>query len=171
MIGTTYDNWQAIGGQAYNRRSCSPNLMLVLGELQRRWPGLTNIGCYGARPIRGSTSVPSSHSWGAAIDIDYPPSSDGVIEAEVCPFLVGRSGELRVSAVHDYRRCRIWHAGRTADINDACTGWWKAQRRSTITGMGQAWANHLHVETTFAGWSDDSPIGDRWTEDPLPTAG
>lgn len=143
---------------------CSPNLNVVLVELARRWPSFVSQGCFGRRPIRGSTTVPSTHSWGAAIDVGYPPEMDDLVAQEVCGFLVGRSQEMHIGAIHDYRRCRIWHAGRTPDADDACTGWWKAQRPSSVTGMGQAWANHLHLEVTEAGWWDEVPIIDRWTE-------
>lgn len=143
---------------------CSPNLNAVLLELQRRWPSFTNLGCYGRRPIRGSTTVPSTHSWGAAVDVGYPPEADPMVAAEVCGFLVGRSGEMHISAVHDYRRSRIWHAGRTPDVDDACASWWKAQRPSSSTGMGQPWCNHLHLEVTEPGWWDATPVQDRWIE-------
>ena len=158
----TYDNWQHLPPPA-RHRVCSPNLRLVLTEVQDRWPGFTNLGCYGVRSIRGGES-PSSHSYGAAIDIGYPPDMDAVVELQVCPFLIGRSGELHVQAVHDYRRCRIWHAGRTPDDAEACSTWWRAQRASPQSGMGQVWANHLHLEVTAAGWADDAPMSARWTD-------
>lgn len=165
MIGTTFDNWQASPPPARHEQ-CSPNLLLVLDELRRRWPPMGNLGCFGHRPVRGSTTVASSHSFGAAIDVGYPGEFDGVIAAEVCGFLVGRSSELHVSAVHDYRRCRIWRAGRTSNVDDACSLWWKAQRSSSTTGMGQPWANHLHLEVTAIGWGCQQPIGERWAELP-----
>lgn len=143
---------------------CSPNLRVVLDELRRRWPALTNLGCYARRPIRGSTTAPSTHSWGAALDVGFPPEMNDLIAGEVCPFLVGRSEELHLGAVHDYRRCRIWHAGRSSNPDEACTAWWKAQRASTSTGMGQPWCNHLHLEVTESGWWDEDPVEARWTE-------
>lgn len=157
-FATSFDDWQQAPAA---HASCSPNLQLVLAEVQRRWPGTTNLGCYGVRPIRGGT-LPSSHAYGAAVDIGYVAAFDETIAAEVCPWLVARSLELHIDAVHDYRRCRIWRAARTPSIDDACTAWWKAQRPSAITGMGQVWANHLHLEVTVAGWDDASPVLERW---------
>lgn len=161
-FGIESTNWQSIRPPS-GRNRCSPNLRVVLAEVIRRWPSMTDLGCYGARPIRGG-SAPSSHSYGAAIDIGYPPSFDPTVAAQVLPFLVARSEELHLGALHDYRRCRIWHAGRTPDPRDACTAWWKAQRPSTATGMGQSWCNHIHLEVTADGWSDQAPIHERWTE-------
>jgi hypothetical protein len=159
----TFDDWQDQPPPAIHN-TCSPNLLAVLAELQRRWPFAFNDGCFGSRPIRGSSTVVSSHSYGAAIDVGYHAADDEIVRDQVVGFLVGRSLELHIDALHDYRRCRIWRAGRTPDVSDACVGWWKAQRPSGVTGMGQVWANHLHLETTVAGWGDASPAGDRWTE-------
>lgn len=111
--------------------------------------------------MRGGGAL-STHSYGAAVDIGYDPAADAELIAEqVVPFLVGWSYELRLGAIHDYRRCRIWRAGRTPELADACSSWWKAQRADPATGMGQAWANHLHLEVTMQGWSDDTAIAAR----------
>ena len=163
MIGTEYTDWQQLGNPE-GHHSCSPNLVLVLGELQRRWPGMSNMGCYGVRMIRGSTVTPSSHGYGAAIDVGYLPAADPLVAEMVAPWLVARSDELHIGAIHDYRRSRIWHAGRTAEMGDACSVWWRAQRPSNATGMGAVWANHLHLEVTREGWDDATPIEGRWVE-------
>jgi hypothetical protein len=157
-----FDDWQGFPPPA-THSACSPNLILLLGELQRRWGGFSNLGCFGRRPIRGGTA-PSSHWNGAALDVGYPADRDELVRDQVVPFLIARSQELGVQAVHDYRRSRIWRAGRTALLEDACGAWWKAQRRSEVTGMGQGWCNHLHVETTAGRWGDDTPIRRRWVE-------
>lgn len=162
MIGTVFTDWQL--PSAPSHASCSPNLRSMLDELRRRWPWFVNDGCYGVRPIRGSTTIRSSHSSGAAIDVAYPADMDALIATDVAPWIVARSYETNIDAIHDYRRCRIWRAGRTADVSGACDSWWKAQRPSPITGMGQSWANHLHLEVTAAGWADASPMMGRWTE-------
>lgn len=120
---------------------------------------MTDLGCFATRPIRGSTTVPSTHSFGAALDLGYPPGEDEVIGSHVAGFLVAWSDELGVDAIHDYRRCRIWHAGRTPVLDEACTLWWRAQRRNRVTGMGQSWANHLHIEVHPLRWGDESPLG------------
>jgi hypothetical protein len=162
VIGREFTDWQA--PKHPDHASCSPNLRALLDELRRRWPFFVNDGCFGARPIRGSQVVPSSHTYGAAIDVAYPSDVDDVVAREVAPWLVARSFETNVDAIHDYRRCRIWRAGRTALESDACSSWWKAQRPSPVTGMGQPWAHHLHQEVTAAGWADATPMLSRWTE-------
>jgi hypothetical protein len=162
MIGSKATNWQLPNPPRHN--TCSPNLRAALIELQRRWPFFTDLGCFGARPIRGSTTIMSSHCYGSAIDVGYPAVKDDQVAAEVCPWIVARSEEMNIGAIHDYRRCRIWHAGRTPVADEACTSWWKAQRASSATGMGQPWNNHLHLEVTADGWSDDTPMIGRWTE-------
>jgi hypothetical protein len=98
--------------------------------------------------------VPSVHSWGAAIDLGYPPELRPVVETDVMAYLIAWSDEWNLSAIHDYVGSRIWRAGRTADEADCCTLWWKAQKRSA-GGMGHSWANWLHLEVTEAGWDDD----------------
>ena len=160
MFATKFDNWQA--SPAPGRHStCSPNLRALLHYCANNWPGITSLGCFGVRAVRGGDS-PSSHSNGAAIDLGYPAGMLPMIRNEVIPFLIARSDELHVQAVHDYRSGRIWRAGRTPHTEDACGAWWKAQKHSIATGMGQPWANHLHVETTEAGWTDGTPIRARW---------
>jgi hypothetical protein len=161
VIQTAFDDGQAEPPPAAHS-SASPNLLMLLAELQRRWPEFDNLGCFGLRPIRGGTA-PSSHCYGAAIDCGYPASFDETVSATVCAWIVARSEEMHVDAIHDYRRSRIWRAGRS-DVANACTTWWRAQRPDPVTGMGQAWANHLHLETTAEGWSDGSPMLGRWTE-------
>lgn len=169
-FSTTFDNWQT--NPPAHHGTCSANLRLVAAELQRRFGVhanhelagarlITNLGCYGRRPVRGGGAI-SSHSYGAAIDVGYPADLDvEVVQGQMIPFLVAWSLELHVQAIHDYRRCRIWRAGRTPHEGDACDGWWKAQRRDATTGMGQPWANHLHIETSGHGWPDATPIADR----------
>lgn len=159
-FATEYHDWQSPPHNP-SLRSCSPNLHLIERELAARWHTM-NMGCFGARPIRGSETVPSSHSWGAAIDIGFVPAQYSSSDVQnMIGFLIGWSSELHLSALHDYRGCRIWHAGRTAVADDACSKWWKAQKPSLVTGMGQGWANHLHLEVTPDGWSDASPLVDR----------
>lgn len=159
-FATEYHDWQT-GAHDASLRSCSPNLKAIQRELNVRWKA-SNMGCYGSRPIRGSTTVPSTHSWGAAIDVGFTPAQyDAGDVANMCGFLVGWSQELGLSALHDYRGCRIWHAGRTSSLDDACSSWWKAQRASSVTGMGQKWANHLHLEVTPASWGDARGLAER----------
>ena len=152
MIGRVFTDWGKVPDLRRAHGMCSPNLDQLRAALTRRWR-MKPLGCYGARNIAG-TAVPSTHSWGAAIDLGYDPDQRDVVEHDVIAYLIAWSGEWNLSALHDYRGCRIWRAGRTADESEACTLWWKAQKRSGH-GMGQSWANWLHLETTEAGWSDD----------------
>lgn len=151
VIGTEFYNWQAhqpADDPRYNR--CSPNLQAIADELGKRW-GMTNLGCYGERPIRAGTA-PSSHSHGASIDRRYLESIGRARAlSEVIPWLIDNSAELHVSSIHDYIGARIWHAGRG----------WKAQSPNRATGMGQSWAGYFHIETTLTGWGDVTPIPNR----------
>lgn len=150
---TDFHNWQRhtpAPDPAYS--SFSPNLAAIGDELAKRW-GMTNLGGYGWRPIRGG-SAPSSHGFGAATDRRYAEIGRARALSEVLPWLLDNSGELHVQAVHDYFGCRIWRSTNPGDG-------WKAQPASTVTGMGQTWAIYFHIETTLAGWHDNTPIPNR----------
>lgn len=142
---------QCIGGK------CSPALLSLRLELEKRWH-VTSLGCYGPRSVRGSTS-PSTHTWGAAIDLSYGVLGQREV-ANMCGFLVAWSSEWGVQAIHDYRAARIWRAGRTTNPADACSLWWRAQRRDS-SGMGQLWATWLHIEVHPDRWSDGRSALDR----------
>lgn len=156
-INHTFTDWRPVPlGEPFNRDS--PALQQLLLATGRRY-GCRSLGCYHQRPVRGS-SAPSVHSWGAAIDIGYRGSRDANVREMLCGYLVGNSAEWGVSAVHDYVGQRIWRAGRTNDASEACSGWWRAQRRDSH-GMGQTWAKWLHVEVTRSGWMDPRSESDR----------
>lgn len=144
-----YDDWARIDPKGMPS-GCSTNLVALLMEMREKWPGTASLGCFGRRPVRGGTK-PSTHSWGAAIDIRPNVTRESML-GEVIPYLVGWSAEWHIQRINDYVGCRIWTAGRTASTDDACDAWWKAQRRHD--GFGEAWATYLHVETTVAGWYD-----------------
>jgi len=128
--------------------TCSPNLLQLRKYLLERW-GLTNLGCYGRRPIRGGTAW-SSHAFGAAHDYSYRGGPDrSVIEAEVIPFLIENFEALGIQRVHDYWARRYWQAGR---------GW--------IERPPGAKNDHLHVEVTPDTWSWDTPIEQRLKDGP-----
>lgn len=152
MIGTDFTSWASVPDARSRFTRCSPNLDQLRAAMTRRWR-MKSLGCYGPRPIAG-TSVPSNHSYGAAVDMGYDPAQRELVEHEVLAYLIAWSDEWHLGAIHDYRASRIWRAGRTADEGECCTLWWKAQRRAS-SGMGQSWANWLHLETTEAGWDDD----------------
>lgn len=156
-IETEFYNWQRhtpAPDPAY--RSLSPNLDALGDELSKRW-AMEYLGGYGWRPIRGGSS-PSSHGFGAAIDLGYRTVGRTVALSEILPFLLDLSEELGVQAVHDYYGSRIWRAGRG----------WKAQTPSSTTGMGQSWATYFHIETSRDRWADSTPIPNRLGSTPIP---
>lgn len=173
-VAQSFYDWQ-YSKLNYNQspyERCSPNLVQILAELQRRWGGYS-LGCEADRPIRDG-SLPSSHSFGAAIDWRYTPVpagrrdvTRGTVNTEVIPWLIGNSLELHVDAIHDYVADRIWRAARTNNVSDAYGSWWKKQYGAGA-GMGEAWATYLHIETHPYGWGDATPVGQRKTGVPLP---
>lgn len=155
-IAVRFHDWQAPGGQPTGLRTCSPALGELRRDIQARWP-LTFLGCYGVRPIRGGTA-PSTHAFGAALDISY--RQNGSVRDQLIGYSVAWSEEWGLQAVHDYQGGRIWRAGRTKDPSEACTTWWRAQRRDQF-GMGQPWADWLHLELHPDRWSDAQTAAER----------
>lgn len=150
-VGENFHDYQrspdptGIGGR------CSPGLIQLSTALKRRWD-MRSLGCYGVRPIRGGSS-PSSHSTGSAVDLSFLPERRAQMDVQVLGYLIAWSNEWGIQAVHDYRGQRIWRAGRTGNIADCCSLWWKAQRKSS-NGMGQSWANWYHIEVHPDRWGD-----------------
>ena len=138
----TFHNWQRDTPRE-PFTTCSPNLRAVLHYCGERW-GLTNLGCYGRRPIRGGTSW-SSHAFGAAQDMSYRNGPDrAVIESDVIPFLVDNAETLGLQRVHDYWAQRYWQLGK---------GW--------VNRPPGARNDHLHIECTPETWGWDTPVADR----------
>ena len=158
MIGHRFDDWAAIGAGPTVWNRCSPNLGRIR-EVLTASHGYHSLGCYARRPIR-TGEKPSTHSYGAAIDLAYVPEERDELLEVVIVWLVAFSFELELQAIHDYRGSRIWRAGRTPREMDACEGWWKAQRTDS-GGMGQPWASWIHLETTKGGWGNATPVLDR----------
>lgn len=148
MIATTFTDWTQQPVDDFQQ--CSPALRALHATLAGRY-GVVSLGCYGRRPIRGTTKL-STHSWGAAIDLSYGQSLWPNARHVVIGYLVGNSAEWGIQAVHDYLGCRIWRAGRTSSTSDACSSWWRAQRPDGT--MGASWATYLHVEVSYDGWDD-----------------
>jgi hypothetical protein len=162
VIGTEFHDWQRHSPLIDPRfDEASPNLLAIGDELAKRW-GMTDLGTFGKRPVRGGT-LPSSHSYGAATDRRYYALGRARAVSEVLPFLIDLSAELGVQAIHDYLTARIWRAGRTANRGDAHGLWWKSQPINPATGMGQSWAVYFHIETTPTKWGDVTPIPNRLT--------
>lgn len=152
---TEFTNWSAKGVppvQPYTR--CSPNQLLIQKELIARFGGFPN-GCYGIRDNRAGTAI-SVHSYGAANDWSYRGGGRAAGLAAIS-WLVENSLELGVQAVHDYIGCRIWHGNRDPKIYP---DGWKIQAKDAY-GMGQTWADWLHIEVTDTAWPWIAPISDR----------
>lgn len=149
---TEFYSWQkATARDKVRFRKASPNLLAIKDYLLKRWGG-KDIGIYGTRPIRGG-EVPSSHSFGAAMDWRYDNRKEGQAAIR---FLIKNSKELGVQAIHDYYGGTIWRSHRDAPDK----GGWKPQP-SDDHGMGQAWAKWLHIETTKSAWHKSTPVDKR----------
>ena len=145
-----FESWQTGRQPGAPFTKCSPNLQLIMEYVNERW-GLTNLGCYGKRPIRGGTTW-SSHAFGAAQDMSYREGPDrDVIVNEVIPFLVNNAAALGIQRVHDYIAKRYWQVGK---------GW---------IGRPPGFVNdHLHVEVNSETWHWDTPIEERLKNAPKP---
>lgn len=145
-----FESWQSGRQPGAPFTKCSPNLQLIMEYVSERW-GLTNLGCYGKRPIRGGTTW-SSHAFGAAQDMSYREGPDrDVIVNEVIPFLVHNAAALGIQRVHDYIAKRYWQVGK---------GW---------IGRPPGFVNdHLHVEVNSETWHWDTPIEERLKNAPKP---
>jgi hypothetical protein len=145
-----FESWQTGRQPGAPFTKCSPNLQLIMEYVNERW-GLTNLGCYGKRPIRGGTTW-SSHAFGAAQDMSYREGPDrDVIVNEVIPFLVDNAAALGIQRVHDYIAKRYWQVGK---------GW---------IGRPPGFVNdHLHIEVNSETWHWDTPIEERLKNAPKP---
>ena len=145
-----FESWQSKRTLGAPFTTCSPNLRLIMEYVNERW-GLTNLGCYGVRPIRGGTTW-SSHAFGAAQDMSYREGPDrAVIVNEVIPFLVDNAETLGIQRVHDYISKRYWQIGK---------GW---------IGRPPGFVNdHLHIEVNSETWHWDTPIAERLKNKPAP---
>jgi hypothetical protein len=145
-----FESWQSGRQPGAPFTKCSPNLQLIMEYVNERW-GLTDLGCYGKRPIRGGTTW-SSHAFGAAQDMSYREGPDrDVIVNEVIPFLVNNAAALGIQRVHDYIAKRYWQVGK---------GW---------IGRPPGFVNdHLHVEVNSETWHWDTPIEERLKNAPKP---
>jgi len=161
-VQTTFTSWQdgRQPGPPFNHDS--PNLVALRDYLLKRYGG-QNLGCYGIRPVRLGSAW-SSHSFGAALDWRWANPGPGrdVLEQEILPWLIANSAELGIDAVHDYVGCRIWRSNR----GDGLGAYWKPQPKDSA-GMGQSWAQWLHIETTELAWGDARPVDAKVAADPV----
>lgn len=154
------------GAAPYNK--CAPALTSLNKYLIDRWGG-QSLGCFNVRDIKG-TSVPSTHSWGAARDWRYADPGPGrkVAEREILPFLISNSKELGIQAIHDYVESRIWRASWVSASSDG----WRDIAPNPDKGMGASWATYLHIEVNKDQWADgrsvEQKIGSAPTPPPAP---
>jgi hypothetical protein len=139
-VATKFGSWQKHGEPGAGYTFASPNLEQLAKYLTQRW-GMTNLGIYNRRPIRGGTAW-SSHAFGAALDAGYKDKV--LLEGEILPWLINHSAELGIQRIHHYRAKQYWEAGR---------GWVKRS-----PGAGDMW---IHIETSSTAWQDNRPIEDR----------
>lgn len=143
----TYYNWQKPSKADYVKfRKESPNLVQLCEHLIKLYGG-SKIGIYNRRPVRGG-DAPSSHSFGAALDWRYTRRD---LAASAIKDLVKNHEKYGVQVIVDYIGCRQWIAGSG----------WRDMTPSKATGVGQAWAKWLHVETTKSDWGNKKDVSSR----------
>ena len=113
-------------------------------ELRRyvrsRWGG-ADLGIL-AKPPRAvrAGDTPSLHNWGIAWDWRWQDPGPGRQAADaVIEFCLGNAEALGVQAVHDYQGTRFWKS----------FSGWQTGKPNPKTGMGQPWAQWLHIERTW----------------------
>jgi len=139
----TYTNWHDGRKPGAPWNHASPNLKQIMAYCNAKW-GLTDLGCYGVRPIRGGTRW-SAHAFGAAQDMSYRngPSREVIVQ-EVIPFLQEHADQLGIQRIHDYLGVQYWQSGK---------GW--------IGRPPGSKNDHLHIETTAEAWDDNRTVEER----------
>jgi hypothetical protein len=139
--GVAYDSPELLAQRNIDYPTSTPVGMRMLRDhVLARWGG-ADLGILSRppRPVRGG-STPSLHNWGMAWDWRWQGPGPGRAAAdEVIEFCLANSPLLAVQGVHDYVQGRYWksYAG------------WRPGTPSTTTGMGQPWAQWLHIERTW----------------------
>jgi hypothetical protein len=104
-----------------------------------RWGGM-DLGSFGVRTMRGSTTSLSVHAVGRAWDWRYADPGPGRAAAdEAIDFGITNFETLGIQAVHDYVNCTIWRCDRSGRGPG-----WKEQEPGN--GMGDPSAAWLHWE-------------------------
>lgn len=117
---------------------------LGMQELRRyvraRWGG-ADLGIL-AKPPRAvrAGDTPSLHNWGIAWDWRWQDPGPGRQAADaVIEFCLANTAALGIQAVHDYQGTRFWKS----------FSGWQTGTPNPKTGMGQPWAQWLHIERTW----------------------
>lgn len=161
-IAKEFTDWQKRPKSDLTKfRTASPALVSLRNHLLANYGG-ASLGIYSVRNVRGG-SRESSHSFGAAMDWSYRGISRDVANS-VIDFVINNSNELGVQAVHDYQNSRVWRANRSSDKDNG----WKTQRKNK-TGMGQPWADWLHIEVNERQWADGRTVDEKIKTEFRPT--
>lgn len=139
-VAKKYFNWQKAGAPTPEYSTKSPNLVQIMGYLRATY-GMTNLGIYNRRPVRGGTAW-STHAFGAALDAAYTDRAQ--LEWVILPWLIKHSEELGIQRIHDYTGNRYWQAGKGMVDKSP--------------GVGADW---LHIETHPSQWGNTIPVGER----------
>ena len=142
-----YDSGKVLTARGIKYPSSTPTGMKELKKFTMgRWGG-GDLGTLSKPPrtFRGGSS-PSLHNWGMAWDWRWANPGRGRATAdEAIQFFLDRADVLGIQAIHDYAGGRYWKSYRG----------WRDGTPSTSTGMGQRWAQWLHIERTWA-WANDA---------------
>lgn len=106
--------------------------------------GLTNLGTWVVRDMRGKPGVLSCHATGRACDLGYNSAEN---KARVLTYLTTYNTELGVTLINDYlygKYGRTWMCDRQA---------WKVHDKPTLGSSRGAW---IHVE--LDAWAADDPV-------------
>lgn len=161
-IAKEFTDWQKRPKSDLTKfRTASPALVSLRNYLLANYGG-ASLGIYGVRTVRGGSQT-SSHAYGAAMDWSYRGETRAVADS-VIDFVISNSNELGIQAVHDYQNSKIWRANRSSDKN----GGWKNQRKAS-TGMGQSWADWIHIEVNERQWGDGRTVEEKIKTEFRPT--
>ena len=148
--GPAYDSPKTLAARNIEPPDEAPEGMQQLRHhVQSRWGG-ADLGIL-AKPPRTvrAGSTPSLHNWGMAWDWRWQDPGPGRhVADEVIDFCLVNASVLGIQGVHDYAGTRYWksHAG------------WRPGTPSPATGMGQPWAQWLHIERTWDAANVTTPI-------------
>lgn len=145
-VATEFYSWQA-NPNGYNREappyeSCSPLCRSYRSYTETKW-GMSFLGCHVDRAIIGGSS-PSTHSFGAAVDMSWRNFGRATLENEILPFFINNSKELGLQAIHDYDGQRIWRPPAYRErLGQSHTNGWKTSSGGQFV-RGNKWI-HLEV--------------------------
>ncbi len=139
--GPAYDSAKSLTDRNIAYPDEAPIGMQELRQYVRsRWGG-ADLGIL-AKPPRAvrAGDTPSLHNWGIAWDWRWQDPGPGRPVADVViEFCTTNADVLGIQAVHDYQGTRFWKSNAG----------WRPGTPNPKTGMGQPWAQWLHIERTW----------------------